>query len=50
MASLRSIKAEGRYKGLSADIEAAGFSDSTQPERSQVIGRSERLASHRPRK
>jgi serine/threonine-protein kinase HipA len=42
MASLHSIRMEGRYKRLSADIEAAGFSDPTPPEPPQVIGRSEK--------
>jgi serine/threonine-protein kinase HipA len=50
MASLRSIKMEDKYKGLSADIETAGFSDPTQPERRQVIERSALLASRQSRK
>ena len=50
MASVRSIKMEGRYKGLSADIEAAGFSDPMTPARRQMIGRSELLASRQSRK
>jgi serine/threonine-protein kinase HipA len=45
MASVRSIKMEDTYKGLSADIEAAGLSDATPPERPKAIGRSELLAS-----
>ena len=50
MASLRSIKMADKYKGLSADIEAAGFSDPAPPERPRAIGRSELLARRKSRK
>jgi serine/threonine-protein kinase HipA len=50
MASLRSIEMEDKYKGLSADIEAARLSDPAPPERRKAIGRSELLASRRARK
>jgi serine/threonine-protein kinase HipA len=48
MASLRSVKSERRYKGLTDAIAAAGFSDPTPHEPSPAVGRSELLA--RPRK
>jgi len=32
MATLRSINGEDKFKGLSKDIEAAGFSDPQPPE------------------
>ena len=48
MASLRSVKSETRFKGLSAAIAAAGFSDQIPPESPPAIGRSELLA--RPQK
>jgi serine/threonine-protein kinase HipA len=48
MASLRSIKSETRFKGLTAAIAAAGFSDQTPPESPPAIGRSKLLG--RPRK
>jgi serine/threonine-protein kinase HipA len=48
MASLRSVKSEARYKGLTAAIAAAGFSDPIPPESPPAVGRSELLA--RPRK
>jgi serine/threonine-protein kinase HipA len=48
MASLRSVKSEKRFKGLTAAISAAGFSDPIPPESPPAVGRSELLA--RPRK
>jgi serine/threonine-protein kinase HipA len=48
MASLRSVKSETRFKGLTAAINAAGFSDPIPPESPPAVGRSELLA--RPRK
>jgi serine/threonine-protein kinase HipA len=48
MASLRSVKRETRFKGLTAAMTAAGFSDPIPPESPPAIGRSELLA--RPRK
>ena len=48
MASLRSVKSETRFKGLTTVIAAAGFSDQTPPESPPAVGRSELLA--RPRK
>jgi serine/threonine-protein kinase HipA len=48
MASLRSVKGESRWKGLSSAIAAAGFSDPVPPEPPPVVGRSELL--RRPRK
>lgn len=43
MTSLRSVRMEKRYRGLSADIKAAGFSGPAPPERPRAIGRSELL-------
>jgi serine/threonine-protein kinase HipA len=43
MTSLRSVRMEKKYRGLSEVIQAAGFSDPTPPERPKAIGRSERL-------
>ena len=48
IASLRSVKSETRYKGLTAAIAAAGFSDPMPAESPPAIGRTELLA--RPRK
>jgi serine/threonine-protein kinase HipA len=48
MASLRSVKSETRFEGLTAAIAATGFSDQTPPESPPAVGRSELLA--RPRK
>jgi serine/threonine-protein kinase HipA len=48
MASLRSAKSETRLKGLTAAINASGFSDPIPPEPPPAVGRSELLA--RPRK
>jgi len=48
MASLRSAKSEMRFKGLTAAIATAGFSDQTPPEPPPAVGRTELLA--RPRK
>ena len=48
MASLRSVKSEPRFKGLTPAIAAAGFSDPIPPESPPTIGLSELLA--RPRK
>jgi serine/threonine-protein kinase HipA len=48
MASLRSVKSESRYKGLTAAIATAGFSDPIPAKSPPAIGRSELLA--RPRK
>jgi serine/threonine-protein kinase HipA len=48
MASLRSVKSETQFKGLTTVIAAAGFSDQTPPESPPAVGRSELLA--RPRK
>ena len=39
MASLRSVRAEQKYKLLTADIQQAGFSDPEPAERPTVIGR-----------
>jgi serine/threonine-protein kinase HipA len=44
MASLRSVKRDKKYKALSEDITAAGFSDPAAPEQPQSLGRSELLA------
>jgi serine/threonine-protein kinase HipA len=44
MASLRSVKSETRFKGLTAAIAAAGFSDPSPSESSPAVGRSELLA------
>jgi serine/threonine-protein kinase HipA len=50
MASLRDPKNPVRYRGLDNAINAAGFSEPVPPETSrQTIGRSELLASKRPR-
>jgi serine/threonine-protein kinase HipA len=48
MASLRSVKSETRFKGLTAEIAAAGFSNPTPSESPSAVGRSQLLA--RPRK
>jgi serine/threonine-protein kinase HipA len=48
MASLRSVKRETRFKGLTAAMAGAGFSDPIPPESPPAVGRSELLA--RPRK
>lgn len=37
MAGIRNIKGEEQFKGLSTDIEAAGFSDPTPPQRPPVF-------------
>jgi serine/threonine-protein kinase HipA len=50
MASLRSIRMDDQYKALSADIEAAAFSDPKPPERPKAAGRSELLAGRQSRK
>jgi serine/threonine-protein kinase HipA len=50
MASLRSVKGEKRYRALTEEITAAGFSDPVPPEPPQVIGRAELLATPRSRK
>lgn len=47
MASLRSVHRESELKGLTADIEAAGFSDPSPPEPPARTGHSELLARHR---
>ena len=44
MASLRSARSEPRFKGLSADIEAAGLPEPKRPPRQETIGRSPLLA------
>ena len=44
MASLRSVTSEPRFKGLTADIEAAGLPEPQRPLRPEVIGRSSLLA------
>jgi serine/threonine-protein kinase HipA len=40
MASLRSARSKPRFKGLSADIEAAGLPEPQRPPRRESIGRS----------
>jgi serine/threonine-protein kinase HipA len=50
MASLRSVTSDKKYKGLSADIAAAGFSDPVRPVRPEAVGRSPLLARRRSRK
>lgn len=47
MASLRSVRRESVLKGLTAHIEAAGFSDPPPPEPPVRTGHSELLARHR---
>jgi serine/threonine-protein kinase HipA len=47
MASLRSVKSEMRFKGLTSAIAAGGFSDPLPPVPARSVGRSELLA--RPR-
>jgi len=44
MASLRSVRSEPRFKGLTADIEAAGLPEPQRPPRQETIGRSPLLA------
>jgi serine/threonine-protein kinase HipA len=44
MASLRSVRSERRFKGLTADIEAAGLPEPQRPPRQETIGRSPLLA------
>ncbi len=50
MTSLRSVRMEKKYRGLSADIHAAGFSDPIPAQRPKVTGRSELLGKPRSRK
>jgi serine/threonine-protein kinase HipA len=50
MASLRSARGDRKYRGLSADIEAAKLSAPPSIERSEVIGRSELMAKPKKRK
>lgn len=50
MASLRSARGDKQYRGLSADMEAAKFSDPEPIERPEVIGRSELMAKPKRRK
>ena len=50
IASLRSIKNEVRFMGLSDAIAAAGFSDPVPPDPPPLVGRSELLARPRTRK
>ena len=44
MASLRSVRSERRFKGLTADIEAAGLPEPQRPPRQETIGRSPLLS------
>jgi serine/threonine-protein kinase HipA len=44
MASLRSVRSEKRFKGLTADIEAAGLPEPQRPPRQETIGRSPLLS------
>lgn len=50
IASLHSPRGIAQFKGLSADIKAAGFSDPTPPKPPKTIVRSELLAEPRKRK
>ena len=50
MAAARSARKDGKLKGLTHYIKAAGFSDPTPPERARVIGRSELLRTSRSQK
>jgi serine/threonine-protein kinase HipA len=50
MASARSGRKDGKLKGLTQYIEAAGFSNPAPPTRPEVIGQSDLLSTHRSQK
>ncbi|MEO8064494.1 MAG: type II toxin-antitoxin system HipA family toxin [Pseudomonadota bacterium] len=50
MASLRSTRRDSKYRGLKADIEAAGFSELDPPDRPERVGRSKLMGRPKRRK